>query len=760
MGLAKHLEKISDRYFESSPMPEEWQRGDNDSRDQRNRLRQVSVRGDDPFSEPIRLIRSLYSYYSADSQLLSAAGSQWAIHRRNLERLLEILRPVSPDELSKCDWHELQRIEQRLTDFFSTAQRYGSYSRRALECTSEVTKSLVGRLTVAMTKLNQFNDELSKLAPDDPRRATLIVEEQRLEKIRAQLQRDAVEYMEIGKLDREVEKLWKAFRQQYVQHAVQHGYRPALQHLDRTAIHPDQEAIVRRNHSKWYRVEGVSGSGKTVILIHRALRLAQENPQSTVRIITINRALANLLEDTIKVISGKPLPKNLEVHSLYDFLIRCISLHDDLGKYRLRDDRSGERIPDAWRDFLNHPSRNPQRNVFAKPAVQALVEVLQEREGWIRSHAGAYLYDEMIYIQSAYDRGSRRLYLRDSRVGRKLPFSQEQRQACLTILYAWELYLEVGHLCGVHELTQLGSQIVSDDQRLAEIKKAIPTHHMLVDEYQDLSTLELRILKKMVLDLDEPNALFFAGDINQKVYAKQINLAAAGLNFRGRSAVIRKNYRNTQQILHTAKWLPHFYPPPQDESFEQYSPELSPYRGKKAQAINCTSFDQLKCILQVLDMRRDVRVAVVSENTTLLQELKIAATNDSHAPIELFRNEELDCWSDQASDAFSAKLVLSRMEAVKGFEFDTVIVADMTRGLLPTPGTPKSELWRSAAIVYGAMTRARDELIITFRYPMSPFLEKVRNRDLEFIDPPNEAQIADFISTTGGSTSVIQPHAR
>lgn len=756
MGSAKIPEQVAARYAEDYPLPEEWRRVDYHLGDEERRLRQVSSRGDDPFSEPVRLIRAFYSYYRSESQLRSANGSQWSIHYANLEALQGILSSISTSQVDSIPWNELQKVEHRLNEFFAARRRYGDHSRRALECTSEVTKSLLGRLNRVMSQVNRFSEELKKLAADDPRRDELVVEERKLESIRSQLQQDALTYLQIEKLDREVADRWMLFRRQYVHRAIENGYRPALQHLDRTAIHPDQEAIVRRNHSKWYRVEGVSGSGKTVILIHRALRLAQEHPQSTVRVITINRALANLLEQTIEIISGKKLPRNLEVHSLYDFLIRCISLHDDLEKYRLRDDRSGERIPDAWRDFLNHPSRDPKRNVFAKSSVTSLVDWLQEREGWIRSHAGSYLYDEMIYIQSAYSHESRRLYLRDSRVGRKLPFSDPHRQACLAILEAWEAYLEAGHLCGVHELTQLGSQLIEDPDRLAAVKRELPTHHMLVDEYQDMSTLELRILKKLVRDLDEPNALFFAGDINQKVYAKQISLGAAGFNFRGRSAVIRKNYRNTQQILQTARWLPHFYPPPQDESFEQYSPELSPYRGKNPQSINCTSYDQLKCILQILNMRREVRVAVVSENTTLLQELKKATADDGHSPFELFRNEELDCWSELNANSFSAKLVLSRMEAVKGFEFDTVIVADMTRGLLPTPGTPKCELWRSAAIVYGAMTRARDELIITYRYPMSPFIEKIRNSCLDFIDPPNESQVADFISAVNRSRSVAE----
>src|SRR5262245_47045553 len=55
--------------------------------------------------------------------------------------------------------------------------------------------------------------------------------------------------------------------------AVQRRYRPALQNLDRLHLNELQERYVALDHKGGYRIQGASGSGKTVILIHRALRL-------------------------------------------------------------------------------------------------------------------------------------------------------------------------------------------------------------------------------------------------------------------------------------------------------------------------------------------------------------------------------------------------------------------------------------------------------------------------------------------------------
>jgi len=50
---------------------------------------------------------------------------------------------------------------------------------------------------------------------------------------------------------------------------------------------------------------------------------------------------------------------------------------------------------------------------------------------------------------------------------------------------------------------------------------------------------------------------------------------------------------------------------------------------------------------------------------------------------------------------------------VKGFEFDTVIACDLSDGKIPHPGTSPDEYWREAAVVYNALTRARERWLAT-----------------------------------------------
>src|SRR5205814_10002834 len=115
-----------------------------------------------------------------------------------------------------------------------------------------------------------------------------------------------------------------------------------------------------------------------IILIHRALRLAQENPLAQVRVFTVNRSLAELLREYVGQLEGT-VPWNLHVSAFYDLLVtvqRACGIKDNR---RLLDPLSGERIPESWRQFYEHSGDKGSQNVFARPALGYLVESLARR---------------------------------------------------------------------------------------------------------------------------------------------------------------------------------------------------------------------------------------------------------------------------------------------------------------------------------------------------------------------------------------------
>ena len=86
--------------------------------------------------------------------------------------------------------------------------------------------------------------------------------------------------------------------------------------------------------------------------------------------------------------------------------------------------------------------------------------------------------------------------------------------------------------------TRLASQ-------LAESKNP-PFDFAVVDEAQDISVAQLRFLA--ALGSGRPNALFFAGDLGQRIFQQPFSWKALGVDIRGRSRTLRINYRTSHQI--------------------------------------------------------------------------------------------------------------------------------------------------------------------------------------------------------------------
>ena len=73
---------------------------------------------------------------------------------------------------------------------------------------------------------------------------------------------------------------------------------------------------------------------------------------------------------------------------------------------------------------------------------------------------------------------------------------------------------------------------------------------VIVDEVQDLSEISLRLLHTLVPD--KANGLLLIGDDTQRIFTRGFSMRDLGINISGRSVVLRKNYRNTRQILEAA----------------------------------------------------------------------------------------------------------------------------------------------------------------------------------------------------------------
>jgi DNA helicase IV len=128
------------------------------------------------------------------------------------------------------------------------------------------------------------------------------------------------------------------------------------------------------------------------------------------------------------------------------------------------------------------------------------------------------------------------------RVGRIEQLTSQYREAVLKGLAGWDRKMD-----WVGVVDELGI--------VAALYRHLPSLQaefrcVLVDEVQDLGTLELAIIRKITREGE--NDLFLCGDTAQTIHTKHADLKAAGIAFGGRSHRLNQNYRNSRQILEAA----------------------------------------------------------------------------------------------------------------------------------------------------------------------------------------------------------------
>jgi hypothetical protein len=135
-------------------------------------------------------------------------------------------------------------------------------------------------------------------------------------------------------------------------------YGEALQRFMKTAkyrdwmlfMHPAQERIVDEDFDGPAKLVGVSGSGKTCVVVQRAVRLARQYEGERVLILTLNRALAQLINDLVTSCTPPDVRGRIDVKPFFS-LCRELMLRFDPSGHKLYDEvtwKSNEHVDEVW----------------------------------------------------------------------------------------------------------------------------------------------------------------------------------------------------------------------------------------------------------------------------------------------------------------------------------------------------------------------------------------------------------------------------
>jgi mRNA-degrading endonuclease RelE of RelBE toxin-antitoxin system len=455
-------------------------------------------------------------------------------------------------------------------------------------------------------------------------------------------------------------------------------------------LHPDQKEFVHRDYSGPARVSGSAGTGKTIVGLHRAVHLARANPDARILLATFSNPLANALQTKVRrLIAGEPrLGERIEVHSLPALGLRL------------------------------HKAMCGAAKIIER---KELLEVLQKASAGVGEHRFSirFLITEWEQIVDAWHLESWEAYRDVARLGRKTRLPEPQRRIL------WDIFSAVRT-----ELNRLGRTTEAGifhslADVLGETKKR-PYDFCVVDEAQDISVSQLRFLAAM--GGERSNALFFAGDLGQRIFQQPFSWKSQGVDIRGRSRNLKINYRTSHQIRRQADRLLEPEVSDVDGNVENRSETISVFNGSPPKVETFASEkDEIRAVADWIAEKckdgavpNEIGVFVRSEAELARAE---AAVKQANLPYKIL---------DEHVETASGHVSLCSMHLAKGLEFRVVAVMACDDEVIPLQerisnvgdDSDLQEVYDTERqLLYVACTRARDHLLVSAVKPGSEFLE-------------------------------------
>jgi superfamily I DNA/RNA helicase len=454
-------------------------------------------------------------------------------------------------------------------------------------------------------------------------------------------------------------------------------------------LHPEQREWVERDFAGPARVSGSAGTGKTIVALHRAVHLARANDNARVLLATFSEPLAHALETRLRRLVGNEprLAERIEVYALDALAVR---LHQaQLGPVTL-----------AGREIV--------RAVLADASAAA------------REHRFtlSFLVAEWEHIVDAWQLESWEAYRDVQRLGRKTRVPEAQRRMLWAVFDSVRRELRERKLKTVADVFQALASAMAGG-------RSPSFDFAVVDEAQDVSVSQLRFFA--ALGASRPNALFFAGDVGQRIFQVPFSWLSLGVDIRGRSRTLRVNYRTSHQIREQADRLLGPEIADLDGNRESRRDAISVFNGpppivrtfaKEAEEIDAVSTWLAE---QAKSGVRPHEIGIFVRSGAELPRAQAAADRAGLPWCVL--DEQLKFTADAAS--------IGTMHLAKGLEFRTVAVMGCDDEVLPLQERMENvgddadlqEVYDTERhLLYVACTRARDALMVTAVEPASEFL--------------------------------------
>lgn len=497
----------------------------------------------------------------------------------------------------------------------------------------------------------------------------------------------------------------------------------------RVFLHPSQRLYAEHDYHGPFRLLGGAGTGKTVVAMHRAKRLAarllRNGSRQKVLFTTYSRNLATDIASNLKLICTPDEFNTIDVVNLDKLVKDLLTGHGYSGEiwYDGSPDH-GNDLDAAWRKAITSIGVNDSKLTVS----------------FFKSELSQVIVPQQ--VRNTAD------YMRVLRKGRGTKLNRAQKLAVWKVV---ETYRRIMQANNAYDVDTAMQNVVS---LLTQGDMPRKYAHVVVDEGQDFSTPAYRVIRALVDEGD--NDIFIVGDAQQRIYGHIAVLSKCGIRIQGRARKLRINYRTTEQIRSAA-----------DSIFRSSGADVADSVFAAVHGIEdaspATTFDDLDGGESPTGDSRSLmsgpvpearRFASQSDEMDAVREwiyglcgtAEDAASDESDGGRVDPRNVCvvarsrycIDQWYKTLDDGLPYGVYrlgrdaenrqrqgirIATMHRVKGLEFDYVVVVDVNDGVCPPKPALQSagadsaalnEIYREErSLIYVAMTRAKKGVLLT-----------------------------------------------
>lgn len=462
----------------------------------------------------------------------------------------------------------------------------------------------------------------------------------------------------------------------------------------RVFLHPTQRKVVNKNYSGSARVLGGAGTGKTVVAMHRAKHLAAGlKDKERILFTTYTANLASDIKDNLRKICTLDEIRRIDVINLDAWVSQFLREHGYQAEIAY-----DEKADNLWEEAVTGTDFSGEFPVS-----------FYEEE-----------YNRVVVAQEAF---SLEKYVKASRTGRGTRLDRKKR------MQIWKVFEAYQNLMKENQVRDINTAMYECRLLIEKTSSETRYRHVIVDEGQDLSANAFRLLRSIAGEEHE-NDIFIVGDAHQRIYKNKAALSKCGINIRGRSSVLRINYRTTEEIRKAAFALLNGISfDDLDDSFDTGDRCQSLTHGSVPEIIaTANANEEFEAILAKIKGLIDggvsaKNICVVARTHKLLDDY-----------IAHFTSSGIRCYEikgNKADDRGLDGIRVATMHRVKGLEFQYVFVVAANNRIIPlasaidhTDSVSEQEtMTAEKCLLYVALTRAQKGAYISGYGKMSEFLQ-------------------------------------